>query len=212
MGLANLLATWARCLVQSERYGLIRIRPTWPQICRQPWLRNFPDKRTYHDLFVPSPDEINGAKRLTLLATHRRVPEEQLGLPIPQGSIVAFRGMKGFLEPVLGHRDLVRRELYRIIRPQHTRAVQQRFSPEVAIHVRLGDFGPFNPGATNLVNTRIDLQWYMGILTELRRHLGPLSASVFSDGTDQELAPLLAMEDVSRITFGSGIADIVALS
>jgi hypothetical protein len=211
-GLANLLFTWAHCLVRAEEYGLLRIQPTWFQICRAPWLRNFPDKRTYHDLFSPAPGEITGLRRLHLLATHPRVPETKLGSPVPDGSIVVFSRVVGLSRPVLNRADLVREELFRITRPAHTGALRENFRPGVAIHVRLGDFGTSNPSANNLVNTRIDIHWYIGILQELRANLGPLQAAVFSDGTDEELAPLLSLPDVRRVTFGSGIADIIALS
>jgi hypothetical protein len=208
-GLANLLFIWARCLVEARRYGLRRVSPTWPQICRGPWIRNDPDKRTYHDLFNPAPDEVTGISRLSLLAGRRWVPEAQLGKAIPEGSIVAFRGISGLLIPSIAYRDAVCAELLQMVRTKHKKALQTGFSPDVAIHVRLGDFSDANPARGN---TRLDLGWYIGILKRLRESLGSLSTTVFSDGTDEELAPLLAIDGVTRVTFGSSIADIIGLS
>jgi hypothetical protein len=209
MGLANLLFIWARCLVQAKRYGLKRISPTWPQVCRGPWLRNDPDKRTYHDLFHSAPDEVTGISRLRLLGGNKRVPETELGRAIPEGSIVTFRGIGGYLTPSIPYRDLVCAELLGIVRTKHKRALDTGFSPDVAIHVRLGDFANADPGRGN---SRLDLNWYMGILKRMRENLGPLSAVVFSDGTDEELAPLLSIDGVSRVSCGSSIADIIGLS
>jgi hypothetical protein len=211
-GLSNLLIPWARCLVQARRYGLRRISPTWFQICREQWAQHSPDKRTYHDLFQATPDEISGIERLRLLATSKgakRVPEDRLGDPIPEGSTVVFQGMEGFLAPILPYRELVSGELLRMVRSRHKRALETGFSPDVAIHVRLGDFGGGNPLSGN---TRINLDWYAGILRELTARLGRLSAAVFSDGTDEELASLLEMDGVTRASFGSSIADILGLS
>ena len=208
-GLANLLIIWARCLVQSRRYGLKRVRPTWFQISREQWIRNSPDKRTYHGLFGAAPDEITGVRRLSLLATGRQVPESQLGSPIPDGSMVVFQGIKGFLVPVLPYREMVCAELLQMTRATHKRALETGFSPDVAIHVRRGDFGSGDPSSTN---QRIDLDWYVGVLRQLRERLGYLNTAVFSDGTDEELAPLLEIDGVNRATFGQSIADIIGLS
>lgn len=208
-GLGNLLFTWARCLVQARRYGLQRIHPTWPQLCRRPWLHSEPDKRTYHDLFHPSDDELTGLPRLARLVTGRFVSESALGGSIPDGSIVVFRGMEGFLQPVLAEHQLVRTELLGIVTGKHARALSEAFSPDIAIHVRLGDF---QQGNSSEGNHRIGLDWYIGVLQNLRASLGPVQIAVFSDGTDDELAPLLSIEGVRRVTFGSSIADILALS
>ena len=208
-GLANLLVIWARCLVQSRRYGLKRISPTWLQICREQWVHNSPDKRTYHGLFAAAPDEITGVRRLSLLATSRQVPESQLGQPIPDGSTVVFRGIEGLLAPILPYRELVCAELLRMTCMPHQRALQEGFSPDVAIHVRRGDFGSGDPTSGN---QRIDLNWYVGILRQLRERFGNLTTAVFSDGTDDELGPLLQIDGVSRTTFGQSIADILGLS
>ena len=208
-GLANLLIIWARCLVQSRQYGLKRLSPTWLQICREQWIRNESDKRTYHGLFRSVPDEITGLRRLGLLATGKRVPEGLLGQSIPDGATVVFRGIQGFLTPILPYRELVSSELAEMTLPVHKRALEEGFSPDVAIHVRRGDFGTGNQASGN---TRIDLDWYIGVLDRLRQRFGSLTTAVFSDGTDEELAPLLAMDGVSRTTFGQSIADIFGLS
>jgi len=208
-GLSNMLFTWARCLVVAHKYGLRRISPTWPQLSPVRWLRREPDKRTYHDLFKVSPDEISGPMRLRLLATRPWVSESQLSKEITPGSIIVFRKHEGFLAPAVPYWDIVRPELLRIVRPEHKRSLETGFAPEIAIHVRLGDFVHADPSRGN---TRIDLEWYIGILRQLREHLGPLSVALFSDGTDEELAPLLNLAGVSRVTFGSSIADIIGLS
>lgn len=208
-GLSNLLFTWARCLVMARRYGLKRISPTWPQFSHVRWVRREPDKRTYHDLFYTAPDEVSGIDRLRLLATKRWVPESQLGRKIPEGSIIVFRKHEGFLAPSVPYQELVCPELLQIVRPEHKRAIDAGFSPDVAIHVRLGDFINADPSRGN---TRIDLSWYVGILNRLRENLGSLQVSLFSDGTDEELAELLSLDGVRRITFGSSIADIIGLS
>jgi hypothetical protein len=144
-----------------------------------------------------------------MLATKRWVPESQLGKEIPEGSIVVFRKHEGFLAPAVPYQELVCPELLRIVRPERKRAIGTGFSPDIAIHVRLGDFVY---GDSSRGNRRIDLDWYVGILRRLRENLGSMSVALFSDGTDEELAELLAIDGVRRVTFGSSIADMIGLS
>ena len=59
----------------------------------------------------------------------------------------------------------------------------------------------------------IPIEWYVCMGMTLRQIIGEKTKIyVFSDGTDEELKPLLQLENVERITFGSAIADILALS
>jgi hypothetical protein len=51
------------------------------------------------------------------------------------------------------------------------------------------------------------------MIEEVRAAAGKnLKAYIFSDGRDEELAPVLALPNVERITFGTSIGDIIGLS
>ena len=59
---------------------------------------------------------------------------------------------------------------------------------------------------------RIPMSWFCAVVNELRRKLGPRRVLVFSDGTTEELKPLLTLPMTERRTFGSALADLIALS
>lgn len=83
------------------------------------------------------------------------------------------------------------------------------------LHVRLGDFGKATEAELKAGkhDSRLPITWYCEMLKQVRALCGKtVPACVFSDGTDEELAPLLSMENVQRKTFGNAIADIIALS
>jgi hypothetical protein len=103
-----------------------------------------------------------------------------------------------------------------ITRPEHIQPLKEGYSPDVAVHVRLGDFQTATAAAAGhgkpVTNTRIPLDWYADVIRGLRLHLGTLRVEIFSDGTDKELEQLTSLPNVSRKTFGSSLADILALS
>jgi hypothetical protein len=66
-GLANLLFPWARFITATERFQLAPIEPTWFQLKVGPFLRNELDKRTHHNLFRHTGEQISGRRKVRLL-------------------------------------------------------------------------------------------------------------------------------------------------
>ena len=98
-------------------------------------------------------------------------------------------------------------------RPQHKTGLQHGDTPSISIHIRLGDFASpgegMEPGEPCV---RVPLGWYVAKIAALRSVLGPLPVHVFSDGADDELREILALPNSHRLTFGSALADMLALS
>lgn len=213
-GLGNLLLPWARAIVAARTRGLPILWPTWPQIKFGPVVRGERDVRFYSDLFARPAGYIGGPRKLACLLGLRRVAEEELGDHQRSRSLVVFRGLKDYFASLLSHRELVRRELVSISRPEHARfASLERRS--IAVHVRLGDFTP--PPSLDLLRSgnqcfRIPLEWYVHAVESVRRHLSDWEVEVFSDGSDDELGPLLSLKRAKRVSCGSALADMFALS
>jgi hypothetical protein len=113
----------------------------------------------------------------------------------------------------------VRRELLAIVRGEHKAGLQADFRRSLSVHVRLGDFilpntaHDLDIGKSGQVCYRIPIDWYVSVVRTLRRGIsGDLPVHLFSDGTDRELGPLLALPGCRRVAFGSSIADLLALS
>jgi hypothetical protein len=216
-GLGNLLFPWARCVIATRRYGLRPIAPTWFQIQMGPILRNERDKRFYRDLFLTPRDAIRGGEKRALLRRERAVKEEAF-LRDPHttgGGVVVFEGLRGQFRDILREHALVREELLAIARPEHKRGLDFDFGNSVTVHVRMGDFFVTRDTAilqSGQMGYRIPIGWYADRVNELRQRMGKVRVHVFSDGTDAELAELLALENCGRLSFGSSLADLLAMS
>ena len=215
-GLGNLMFTWARCLAASQRHGWRMIWPTWQSFKPKNWRVNPYDHRTYGDLFLPNDRYLSGWRKPWCLARYRWVPEKQaLEHGAPAGSVVEFRGMEDKFAPFVEDHELVYGELLKIARPQHLRAFSDADPAPIAIHVRRGDFvqQASVKDMLNIDNSLLPLDWYMDALQAVRRTTGEETAAyVFSDGTEEELAPLLSLPAVQRRDYGSGLGDMLGLS
>jgi len=219
-GLGNMLFPWARSVVVSKKHGLLPIHPTWPQIKIGPILRNENDFRIYRGLFNKFPGEVSGFRKILLLARTRKIPEhdflanrEKYG---PEDAIVVFKGHQGVFKPILSDYKAIYESLLSITTDEHKSGVDFDFSGAVSIHVRLGDFSI--PESELILRNgadtwRIPIEWYVDRVCLLRKAFGKeLNVVVFSDGSDADLSPLLSMPGCRRITFGSSLADLLALS
>jgi Glycosyl transferase family 11 len=215
-GLGNLLFKWARCLAASERHGWRMIWPTWPSFKPKNWRVNPYDHRTYSDLFRPSERYVTGWRKPWCLARYRWIPEEQaLAAGAPPGSVVEFRGMIDKFAPFREDHELVYGELLKITRAQHLAAFAEPDPAPIGIHVRRGDFvqQASRDDMQRIDNSLLPLEWYMAALQAVRAAAGrTVRAAVFSDGTAEELAPLLALPAVQRADYGSGLGDMLGLS
>ncbi|OQW92614.1 MAG: hypothetical protein BWK78_01125 [Thiotrichaceae bacterium IS1] len=217
-GLGNLLFPWARSVIATKRHNLTPIWPTWPQLKIGTILRNEPDKRFYFGLFKSPSGYVDQWRKLYLLNLLKHVPEEQCeeSLRKNENSIVIFEGMKSYFSDIIPYHQLVKEELLSVTLEQHKKGLLYNFANSISVHIRLGDFSTPNQieslkqGRSSL---RIPLVWYVQIINQLRHKLGKnLPIYVFSDGRNEELSELLSMSNVQRISFGSAIADLLALS
>lgn len=215
-GLGNLLFTWARCLAVANRCGWSMVWPTWKSYKPKNKRVNPYDVRMYDDLFSPTGRYVHGIHKPLVLATRRWVSEAAALAEPPGGRVVVqFRGMEGKFQPILGDRELVRNELLAMTRETHLKGYNDTEVAPVSIHVRLGDFDRSRPAEAiqKTDNTALPIDWYMEALTALRAQTGAdVAARVFSDGTEEELSPLLSMPGVERAEYGSAIADLLAMS
>ncbi|EHR70150.1 hypothetical protein BurJ1DRAFT_1278 [Burkholderiales bacterium JOSHI_001] len=143
-------------------------------------------------------------------------------LPREGMCLVSTSGMWGGLQHVQRGFEFVRGKLYGARWSAANLAqLARRLDPDkptVAMHVRLGDF---SSGREPLeayrgeFNVSIPLQWFIEIGTRLRQAWGDrLQFQVFSDGTPEQLAPLIkAVGPVdTSCTWPSDVSDLLAMS
>lgn len=215
-GLGNLLFTWARCLAASQNHGWRMVWPTWQSFKPKNWHVNPYDHRTYSDLFHANERYTTGWRKPWCLARYRWVSEsEALVNTVPPGSVVEFRGMKDFFTPFREDHALVYSELQRIARKQHLGAFSEADPAPIGIHVRRGDFIRSSAYKDRVAahNMQLPLNWYIDALSAVREKAGyELPAFVFSDGTEDELHPLVSIAGVRRVDYGSALGDMFGLS
>ncbi len=210
VGLANLLFPWARACVAAQRDGTRLIRPTWPQLKIGPLLRGEADPRAYRRVMRPLPDEITGAQRLALLLAHRcrLMPEHRLRL---------HQGMAGHFNELLPHAEMLSRRLHASCQAPPTADRQAELRPTIALHVRLGDFAvgadPESHLRSGRSGMRLPMTWYLRQLVLARERHGPETRfSLFSDGRDEELRPLLAEPGVQRVQAGDALSELLHMA
>jgi len=218
VGLANCLFPWARCMVSSKKLNLVRIASTWPQLCHRQWLRRDRDKRWYARLFDESGGTVSGARKLLLLSSSVRISEHDF-LRDPdryQKGIVVFSGIDGYFAEFLDEHALVKDGLLTSARSTHKAVLGRMPSRGINVHVRLGDFisrEREEPDGVGCLHVRQPIGWYIEVVQKLRQNIAPgIPVTIFSDGSNEELRPLLALPNVRRAWFGSSLGDLLALS
>ena len=219
-GLGNLLFIFARSIVLAEKINSQIIWPTWPSIKVGPRIRREKDKRFYGDLFKNDGTYIAGAKKMKYLLFNHKVKvdiTDNKPLPsIPQNGIYVYSAFKMHFDELISYREIIRSKLLTITRKKNLLAFYHDFTHEINVHVRLGDFAKAEPSQFNTerVNTRLPINWYVQVINDIKSIVGDekVTFNIFSDGTDEELKPILSIAGTRRIFFGNALADIFALS
>jgi hypothetical protein len=214
-GLGNLLFIFSRAWIYAERYRCKFIWPTWTSIRIGPWLRHERDKRTYHGLFKHNDGYVYGISKYWALLTNPKVYTDER--PVSHGiRIFNYQNaMKMSFDDLLEHQTMIKDWLFGMVTKKHRGFENHNFNKEINVHVRLGDFASPSDQKldANFNNIAVSVKWFSEIITKLLELTNyQLCFNIFSDGTDEELRPLLELSNVTRLSFGSSIADILALS
>lgn len=218
-GLANRLFPWARARIWSRTQHAPMLYPRWAQVPIGTLIRREKDLRTYTNLFMPAAGDVTGLSAAYVRMRAKPVPEpDKVDTPVPasrEARLVVFEGMRGQFAEINGWSALLRGEVEAMTRPLWRERAEAIPAPFIALHVRRGDFqktvSAADLGTTNNVVTPIG--WFVDTLRAVRAVLGDARpAIVTSDGSDAELAGLLAEKNVTRADTGSAIGDMLLLS
>lgn len=206
-GLGNILFPWARSVVSARKYGLQLIVPTWLNLRVGSIIRKENDLRFYSDLFINANNDISGFKKIFILLSFKKIQENKLDqFNVHDKGVVIFTGMQGFFQPIINDYKYINTQLVQMTSPKHLLGLSYDFSNSISLHVRLGDFKEGKQTTP--------ISWFVDIVNLVRKNFSQskMKVYIFSDGSDHELAELLALENSVRLSFGSSIADLLALS
>lgn len=221
-GLGNMLFPWAKAEVFRSRHGVRMLAPQWTQPKIGPLLRRERDLRYYTGLFDHRRSGyVRGPARLWTLWRGTRVTPEQGEATMAAGAkpgsptIVVFKGWEGWFADLLAHRDLVADRLNAILSARVRGLLAEGEAPVIAVHVRRGDKKtlPFRAPYTGESWQTIHDQWFMNAIASVRRAIGEQApATVFSDGSPEQLAAILAVPGVTLSPRAPSIVDILRMS
>jgi hypothetical protein len=220
-GLGNGLFPWARAELFARRSGARMLAPYWTNFRIGPYLRQEPDKRRYRNFFR-SAQHTRGVARACVTALGQRVSETQSAdLPL-RGSaarpcVVEFRGLGEFFAPLAGEHTFIRDRLWEMTVPALRVAAPPDGSGFIAMHVRRGDLTRqgFSPEELHgRIAHYTPISWFVGMAGAVRLapSLRGLPIVVFTDGSADELAPLLGIDGVRLAPRRPAIADLWQLT
>lgn len=229
-GLGTRLFPWARCVLFSQLHDVPMLSADWVQPRLGPLLHGGVDLHAYHrqillmGLFQNQPQDIAGVQKWRLLRGAGTVSEPpDLAVFSINASergetsnvIVEFDGAKNMFQDICTWRELLKEKLRSITRQRWLSMVDAVGTIPIGINVRLGnDFRQavterdyYTKGAI-----RTPVAWFVDSLQLIRRVVGfPAQAVVVSDGSEDALCDLLALENVTFLRPGCAISDLLIL-
>jgi hypothetical protein len=219
-GFGNCLFAYFHSVVLAEKEGRRLIAPAWRSLPINHKLRGDGSIRRYHEMVRAHPDEVSGPAKAATLAALLPFADVQgvaPGAPAHASNrpLIVVRSTGFTFEGLHPHRDRLRRRLLEIMQRPPSQAPRWGKDQHIAMHVRLGDFDAADPaliesGETG--NLRLPIAWYGRIAERLRAVRPDLPIRLHSDGKDAELAPLLALDGVTRARSSDDINDLVAMA
>ena len=213
-GLGNLLFMYSRAFKFAKENNCEFIWPTWKSIKIGTWLRGEKDKRFYGDLFRNNSGYVGGIKKKWKLHTAKKVTEETFDSK-GDNQVVIFDKYIMDYSYFEEYRNEIKQDLIKNVQKKNRKACEFDGSRSICAHIRLGDFLKADTNAlqSGINNMSTPVGWYVDIINQIRSAAHEdVKVYIFSDGRDEELKELLSLNNVERVTFGTSIADILALS
>jgi hypothetical protein len=217
-GLGNMLFVWARALVFSHLNNLPYYTSSWTHLRIGPILRRERHTRLYWGYFN-SRKVLRPWQRLKLIGLSRIEEPPLEDLPqISDNAVYEFHTIPHWRDYFAGlkpHRLIIREHLMAMISEKTRRRLTGHPKPCIAMHIRMGDFRNLAEGEdfakVGLVRTPLD--YFSHFTLSIRQIAGQeLPVTLFSNGSDDELAPLLAIPGVQRAGRNSDIIDLLLMA
>lgn len=222
-GLGNLLFPWARSLVSTlGNKNITPVWPTWAQCKVGPLIRRENDARLYAGLFSPTEKYIYGFNKFNLLNLRKTQKISEVFLhDIDFNSlndrdvIVEYSGLGDMFESISDHHGYIKNQLLKITMDTHKNCIPPEISNYIAVHIRKGDFAKFSHQKSGIYprNMQLPSEWYINLINQINfKTNSSIPIAVFSDAADFEISDVLGINNVERMSFGSPLSDLLAIS
>lgn len=204
--------------------------PKWTQLRLGPLLRGGIDRKYYANqillLGLFRKENVGGWRRFWIEANSRHHPEPENFNDIArvnfdenghnEAEVVTFQGEGNHFRDLAGWEEFLLSELRSIARKRWLDLAAEFSDAPIAINVRCGnDFknAKKQEDYLNKGGIKTPLEWFISSLSTIRSALGyQAKAVVVSDGTEETLRDLLAIDNVHFVRPGCAISDLLILS
>lgn len=224
-GLGNQLFPLMKACVFANINDLPLIVTNYHQIKIGPYLRREKSKRKYNHYFAfQKPVLAESFEKLRIYfksKSHEIIEDSALAVVREAGkrNIIYRYGniphWSNYFEGLKEHRQLVIRLFKELITPEILHQADRQQSPEIGVHIRLGDFRKLLSGEdfSKLGTVRTPSDYFIEVIAQLRAVCGSkTSVSVFSDGHKKELDKILQLPNTHLVEGDSDLADMLLLS
>ncbi len=224
-GLGTRLFPWSRCMLFAQKHNLPTLSFHWVQPRVGPLIRGGIDIKSYKrqilllGLFDRAENEIPPIRSAYLRSKLSHISEYQIDqnlVDFSNDSIIEFNGDRDRFGPLNGRNDEVFEHLLSITKKKWLDLVATYSEDAIGINVRLGNDFVVSSSPDDFRNknfVKVPVSWYVDALKFLRKfYNADIPAYVVSDGTYEQLAPLLRMNNVFFVRPGCAISDLLILS
>jgi hypothetical protein len=203
-GLGNKLLVWARCVAFAQLNGVSAYVIGWNYPKIGPILRH--ERR---DIFYGqhlNTEALSGrlGAMLMSICMNRQYEPAIQRVNLEKNTAYLFTEIphwSDFFGSFHSARSLVLQAFSQLITPSVLAAMDKLSPPLIAVHVRRGDFRELlaSEKFAEVGGVRTPLKYFATLIANMRACAGwPVPITVFSDGADAELWPLLTLENVHR--------------
>lgn len=209
-GLGNLMLIWAKAYVFAHINKLPLLVSHWWGLRPGAILRNERTMRLYWNQFRETPTHKLLMGRLRAKLTTKIIEPPVTLLPSKESTaaVYLFNELTLKTNPfkdLWDHRIILKNAIHEMLTDPIRETVIQYPSPVIGVHIRRGDF---KKGSTL---TPLDV--FQQIIELIREAEGTaVPVHIFSDGSDEELQPVLALPNTQRAASNVEIVDILGLS
>jgi hypothetical protein len=219
-GLGNRLFPWARCTIFANQNQIPMLSPVWSHIRTAPFRKggiNYSHafrKILLFDVFKRDLSTIAGLEKIIAKITHKLVYENTTEIN-KANTIITFRGDAGHFSDLKGYNDFILEKIKRITKKKWLDIYESYNEIPIGINIRRGkDFvdAPLEDfGKRGLLRT--PLFWYVATVKKIREIVGyNLKCYVVTDGTINDIKPLLDLGDIEMVVSPSPISDLLVLT